>query len=113
MNRADGCSTGGSNSSPSGGRDSSVRCSLLNKPELYPKAAHASRAVVHRITYQMSRFDLTLPTPAQNLAFDEALLEWAEESAGNDEYLRLWESPDPIVVVGRSSRVAAEVNEAF
>ena len=61
----------------------------------------------------MSRFDLTLPTPAQNLAFDEALLEWAEESAGNDEYLRLWESPDPIVVVGRSSRVAAEVNEAF
>jgi len=61
----------------------------------------------------MSRFDLTLPTPAQNLAFDEALLEWAEEKAGNDEYLRLWESPHPIVVVGRSSRVAMEVNEAF
>ena len=27
----------------------------------------------------MQRFDLSLPTPAQNLAFDEALLEWAEE----------------------------------
>jgi lipoate---protein ligase len=61
----------------------------------------------------MQRFDLSLTTPAQNLAFDEALLEWAEESAGDDEYLRLWESPQPMVVVGRSSRVAMEVNEAF
>src|SRR4051794_4007835 len=61
----------------------------------------------------MSRFDISLPTPAQNLAFDEALLEWAEESAGGGECLRLWESPQPMVVVGRSSRVATEVNEAF
>src|SRR4051794_24990106 len=61
----------------------------------------------------MSRFDISLPTPAQNLAFDEALLEWAEESAGGGEFLRLWESPRPMVVVGRSSRVATEVNEGF
>ena len=40
----------------------------------------------------MQRFDLSLPTPAQNLAFDEALLEWAEEESADGEFLRLWES---------------------
>ena len=35
----------------------------------------------------MQRFDLSLPTPAQNLAFDEALLEWAEEGSADGEYL--------------------------
>src|SRR6478609_2357724 len=61
----------------------------------------------------MQRFDLLLPTPAENLAFDEAMLELAEERAPDGEFLRLWESPQPIVVVGRSSRVATEVNETF
>ena len=61
----------------------------------------------------MQRFNHTLPTPAQNLAFDEALLEWAEESSADGEFLRLWESTQPMVVVGRSSRVAKEVNEPF
>ena len=61
----------------------------------------------------MQRFDISLPTPAQNLAFDEALLECAEESAANGEFLRLWESPQPMVVVGRSSHVKKEVNEQF
>jgi len=61
----------------------------------------------------MQRFDLSLPTPAQNLAFDEAILEWAEENAADGEFLRLWESPQPMVVVGRSSCVGKEVNEEF
>jgi lipoate-protein ligase A len=61
----------------------------------------------------MSDFDLSLPTPSQNLAFDEALLEWAEEETANHEYLRLWESTESMVVVGRSSRVGKEVNEPF
>src|SRR4051794_15912655 len=61
----------------------------------------------------MERFDVTLSTPAQNLAFDEALLEWAEEGSADGEYLRLWESTKPMVVIGRSSRVSAEVNEPF
>lgn len=61
----------------------------------------------------MQSFDHPLPTPAENLAFDEALLEWAEENVPDGEFLRLWESPTPMVVVGRSSRVAKEVNEAF
>ena len=57
----------------------------------------------------MQRLDLTLPTPAENLALDEALLEWAEEERSDREFLRLWEAPQPMVVVGRSSRVHAEV----
>src|SRR4051794_35269093 len=61
----------------------------------------------------MSRFDISLSTPAENLAFDEALLEWAEQGSAEGEFLRLWESTQPMVVVGRSSRVAEEVNEPF
>src|SRR5262245_48269753 len=57
----------------------------------------------------MKLLDLTLPTPAENLALDEALLEAAEEGEPADEVMRLWESPQPIAVVGRSSRVAQEV----
>ena len=60
----------------------------------------------------MRRLDLTLPSPAENLALDEALLEWAEAENPEWEFLRLWESRQPLVVVGRSSRVQQEVNEA-
>jgi lipoate---protein ligase len=60
----------------------------------------------------MLRLELTLPTPAENLALDEALLDWAEEANPEWEFLRLWESPQPMVVVGRSSRVHEEVYES-
>ena len=53
--------------------------------------------------------DLTLPTPAENLACDEALLDHAE-ATGGDEVLRFWESPDYFVCVGYANRVATEVN---
>jgi lipoate---protein ligase len=58
----------------------------------------------------MQRLELTLPTPAENVALDEALLEWAESSDEDREVLRLWESPRPMVVAGRSSRVSAEID---
>ncbi len=58
----------------------------------------------------MHLFDLTLPTPEENLAIDEALLDEAEEAAGPYECLRLWEAARPLVVVGRNSRLADEVN---
>lgn len=57
----------------------------------------------------MRLLDLTLPTVAENLALDEALIEAAEAGQLADEVLRLWESPDLAVVVGRASRVADEV----
>jgi lipoate---protein ligase len=57
----------------------------------------------------MRYLDLTLPTPEENLALDEALLEEAEAAAAPRETLRLWEAESPLVVVGRSSRVEDEV----
>ncbi len=66
----------------------------------------------------MRLLELTLPTPEENLALDEALLDEAEEIAERGggqpcEWLRLWEPARPLVVIGRSSSVAAEVNAEF
>jgi lipoate-protein ligase A len=58
----------------------------------------------------MFLFDLTLETPAENVALDEALLEQAEASEGPWECLRLWEATRPVVVVGRSSQTSVEVD---
>jgi lipoate-protein ligase A len=60
----------------------------------------------------MRCLELTLPTAAENVALDEALLDSAEEAGDDREVLRIWESALPMVVVGRSSRVAQEVDEA-
>lgn len=65
-----------------------------------------------------------LPTPEENLAFDEALVEVADrlsmqepsdensagESSSSNEVLRLWEFASPCVVLGRASKWAQEVN---
>ena len=59
----------------------------------------------------MKHLDLTLPSPAENLAGDEALLDWCEENEG-EEALRFWESPETFVVVGYANKIAAEVNVA-
>ncbi|HAY81187.1 MAG TPA: lipoate--protein ligase family protein [Planctomycetaceae bacterium] len=58
----------------------------------------------------MKLLDLTLDSPAENLALDEALLEQAEAD-GPQEVLRLWEPESPLVVMGRSSKVATEVEQ--
>lgn len=58
----------------------------------------------------MQLLDLTLPTVAENVALDEALLEAAEAAGEPREVLRLWESPQLAVVVGRSSQAAEEVS---
>ena len=60
----------------------------------------------------MKFLDLSLPTPAENLALDEALLEEAEQGRGPSEVLRLWESTHSFVVAGRSSRIENEVRLA-
>jgi len=57
----------------------------------------------------MKYLDLTLPSPAENLAADEALLEWCERGAG-EELLRFWESPAYFIVVGYANKVSTEVN---
>ena len=60
----------------------------------------------------MKHCDFTLPTPEENLACDEALLDYCE-AGGAEEVLRLWEPAQHFVVVGYSNRVETEVNLAF
>ena len=59
--------------------------------------------------FRVRYLDLTLPTPAENLALDEALLDEAESAGQPSETLRIWEPDQPMVVVGRSSRIDVEV----
>jgi lipoate---protein ligase len=60
----------------------------------------------------MKLCDLTFPSPAENLACDEALLEAAEHGR-QGEVLRLWEPDRYFVVVGYSNRVVREVDGEF
>jgi lipoate---protein ligase len=57
----------------------------------------------------MKLLDLTLSSPAENLACDEALLDACEENGG-EETLRFWEARETFVVVGYANKIAAEVN---
>ncbi len=59
----------------------------------------------------MQRLDLTLDSPAENLALDEALLLAAESGEIRSEVLRIWEPREFMVVLGSSSRIADEVHE--
>jgi lipoate-protein ligase A len=56
----------------------------------------------------MRLLDLTLPSLAENLALDEALLLQAEDSG--DEILRLWEWSQIGVVLGAGGRLADDVD---
>jgi lipoate-protein ligase A len=57
----------------------------------------------------MQFLDLTLPTPQENLACDEALLDLCEQN-GEHEILRFWESPQHFLVLGYSNKSSTEVN---
>jgi lipoate---protein ligase len=62
----------------------------------------------------MRLLDRSLATPEDNLALDEALLDAAQavEASGErlTETLRFWESAQPAIVLGRSGRLADEVD---
>jgi len=60
----------------------------------------------------MHFLERTLPTPLENLALDEALLAACEAGEIIGGVLRLWESPDYFVVLGRSSDPEIEVKLA-
>jgi lipoate-protein ligase A len=57
----------------------------------------------------MQLLDLTFETPAENLACDEALLDFFEENGG-DGVLRFWEPPHYFAVVGYANKVHTEVD---
>src|SRR5689334_22221800 len=66
------------------------------------------------LQHLMRYCDLTLPTPEENLACDEALLDWAEEfPEALPGILRIWEPNRYFVVLGYGNRIATEVNTAF
>jgi lipoate-protein ligase A len=60
----------------------------------------------------MYHLPLTLETPAENLALDEALVEGAQAGETPGEVLRLWEPRRYFVVLGRSSDAQREVRLA-
>ena len=57
----------------------------------------------------MQRLNLELPSPAENLAADEVLLDVCEAGHGG-ETLIFWEPRETFVVVGYANKVATEVN---
>ena len=57
----------------------------------------------------MKWLDQTFDTPQENLACDEVLLDWCEESF-DDEILRFWQPCQHFVVLGYSNKVRSEVN---
>jgi lipoate-protein ligase A len=57
----------------------------------------------------MKYFDRTFPTPAENLAADEALMDLCEKGL-EGEILRFWEPQTPFVVLGYANQAAREVN---
>ena len=58
----------------------------------------------------MHFLDLTLPSPEENLALDEALLLDAEDGISG-EVLRLWEWPRLAVVLGSGGKLAEDVDD--
>lgn len=59
----------------------------------------------------MHLLDCTLPSPAENLACDEALLDVAETGDG-PPLLRFWEAAQPFVVMGFANKLEEEVDQA-
>jgi lipoate---protein ligase len=56
--------------------------------------------------------NVDLPSPAGQLALDEALLEEAHEETVSEVVVRVWMAAEPVVVLGSSSCVDEEVDRA-
>jgi lipoate-protein ligase A len=57
----------------------------------------------------MNLLDLPFATPQENLACDEALLDWSEEESGT-AILRFWESPRHFVALGYTDAASSEAD---
>lgn len=57
----------------------------------------------------MKLLDLSLTTPQENLACDEALLDWSEED-NEEAVLRFWESPRHFVTLGYTDGASSEAD---
>ena len=89
----------------------SFRCPKFPCPHPGPCVARLRPSRRRARVFQSARLqlhDFPLPTPAENLAGDEALLNACEANGG--AALRFWESPVPFVVVGYGNEIVREVN---
>jgi lipoate-protein ligase A len=89
--------------------DFSSGLSAFDLLRLGPLSPPQPRSAPYR---NMTLCDITLSSPEENLALDEALLEACEED-GADETLRFWEPQQYFVVVGYANATAKEVNLSF
>lgn len=85
------------------------RGSLQTAGSILRSAAFAKRGEAGYRTFRMRFLDLTFPTPAENLACDDALLDWCAKNQG-EEILRVWESASPFVVLGYGNAAGEEVH---
>ncbi|MDF0643014.1 MAG: lipoate--protein ligase family protein [Nitrospira sp.] len=67
------------------------------------------RGVGDRVARPVRLLDVTLPSPVENLALDEVLLDEMEEHGGHP-VLRFWESDRHFAVLGRASILAEDIN---
>ena len=72
---------------------------------------HEGRTIVSEILALMKYCDLSLSSPEENLACDEALLDFCETNGG--EVLRVWETSRYFVVVGYANKASREVDLTF
>ena len=56
----------------------------------------------------MQLWDISFPTPSENIVFDEVLLDLAARTEG-EEILRFWESPNVFIVLGRTGQPDKEL----
>ena len=61
----------------------------------------------------MQHLSLTLPDTPGNLALDDWLLQHVDAQDSTTEILRVWENPEPAVILGRSSKLSVEINQEF
>src|SRR5687768_14642569 len=108
MKPALGGSTGGNSSSDETECDGAYRSPLLSCEGSFGEGMLEDIDLSQSLTANSSMYHLplTLETPAENLALDEALLDAAIAGELAGEVLRLWEPVDSFVVLGRSSKPA-------
>lgn len=78
----------------------------MSSSEAYAEREHA----LAPWTVPMRYVDFSFPRPAENLAYDELLLDDAEDGRGGDT-LRIWESPRLFTVLGVSQVLREHVRE--
>jgi lipoate---protein ligase len=88
---------------------------ISNSDAIFGSVGSPSRYTMYEFLITLSNFglmqllDQTFPSPEENLACDEALLEMCE-SGYDHEILRFWEPPSYFIVLGYSNSVQAEVD---